>query len=508
MHYNPVLMKRLLLLLFSGLLLGAVTAGAQSTGSNASLNGAWDWQQPQPSSVVLHNYVILHQNGRSVTGTIVFRSANERTIPALQWQGDAVVADLGRGGEYRIRRQGANLDIVMTRGNHREEVTATPVPMSQAEAPAPLPLPVLKALPANGLALTPPMGWNSWNYFRDKVDDATVRQIADAMVASGMRDAGYKYINIDDTWEGSRDAQGNIVPNKKFPDMKALADYVHSKGLKLGIYSSPGPYTCAGYLGSYGHEVQDANTYAKWGIDYLKYDWCSARRIYSDADLRAVYQKMGQALEHSGRPIVFSLCEYGRGDVWTWGPKVAGNLWRTTGDISDHWDRMSKIGFDQSRLAPWAGPGHWNDPDMLEVGNGHMSVEEYRTHFSLWCLLAAPLIAGNDLRHMTPGIRDILTNREALAVDQDKLGKQGQRVAQDGTSEIWAKPLAGGALAVGLFNRGEQPATIQVSWSQLGLSAQPHHLRDLWAHKDLAVSGAGYSVQVPAHGVALLRVTR
>jgi alpha-galactosidase len=380
--------------------------------------------------------------------------------------------------------------------------------MSEAEAPAPLPVPALKTLPANGLALTPPMGWNSWNYFRDKVDDATVRQIADAMVASGMRDAGYKYINIDDTWEGSRDAQGNIVPNKKFPDMKALADYVHSKGLKLGIYSSPGPYTCAGYLGSYGHEVQDAKTYAKWGIDYLKYDWCSAHRIYNDTELRAVYQKMGQALEHSGRPIVFSLCEYGRGDVWTWGPKVGGNLWRTTGDISDHWDRMAKIGFNQSRLAPYAAPGHWNDPDMLEVGNGHMSIEEYRTHFSLWCLLAAPLIAGNDLRHMTPEIHDILVNREAIAVDQDKLGKQGQRIAQNGTSEIWAKPLSGGAIAVGLFNRSEQPAMIHVSWKQLGLSAQPHHLRDLWAHKNLAVHGAGYAVQVPAHGVALLRVTR
>ena len=255
------------------------------------------------------------------------------------------------------------------------------------------------------LAATPPMGWNSWNHFAEKVDDATVRAQADALVSSGMRDAGYLYVNIDDTWEGERDAAGVIHPNAKFPDMKALADYVHSKGLKLGIYSSPGPKTCAGYAGSYGHEEQDAQTYAAWGIDYLKYDLCTlgeqlekvepaeARRI-----MRAAYDKMHQALLKTGRPLVYSLCEYGYDSVWRWGASVGGNSWRTTGDIADNYARMAEIGFGQAGLASFAAPGHWNDPDMLEVGNGGMTIPEYRAHFSLWALLAAPLIAGNDVR--------------------------------------------------------------------------------------------------------------
>src|SRR5580700_9346475 len=229
-----------------------------------------------------------------------------------------------------------------------------------------------------GAAQTPPMGWNSWNHFADRVDDRGVRAAADALVASGMKDAGYIYINIDDTWEAGRDAQGFIKPNQKFPDMKALADYVHSKGLKIGIYSSPGAETCAGYEGSLGHEEQDARTFAAWGIDYLKYDWCSASALYSNDDMHALYQKMGDALHASGRPIVYSLCQYGRADVWKWGPDVGGNLWRTTGDIRDTWDSMTTIGFKQDGLAPWAKPGHWNDPDMLEIGNGGMSDTEYQ----------------------------------------------------------------------------------------------------------------------------------
>src|SRR5579875_821488 len=262
---------------------------------------------------------------------------------------------------------------------------------------------------SSGIALTPPMGWNSWNHFHSNVTDAIIRQQADAMVSSGMRDAGYIYINIDDTWEGGRDANGNILTNSKFPDMKALADYVHSKGLKLGIYSSPGAKTCAGYEGSLGHEEQDAKTYASWGIDYLKYDLCglrtemkaapspeAAHKIMIDA-----YEKMHKALLATGRPIVFSLCQYGEDAVWEWGTSVGGNLWRTTGDISDNYTRMSDIGFGQAGLAKFAGPGHWNDPDMLEVGNGKMNDEEYRTHMSLWAILAAPLLAGNDLATMT-----------------------------------------------------------------------------------------------------------
>src|SRR3984957_20322738 len=291
-----------------------------------------------------------------------------------------------------------------------------------------------------GIAATPPMGWNSWNHFAGKVDDASVRAAAEAMVSSGMRDAGYVYVNIDDTWEGERDGQGRIQANSKFPDMKALADFVHSKGLKLGIYSSPGALTCAKYAGSLGHEVQDAQTYAAWGIDYLKYDLCglrvemkaapnpeAAHKIMFDA-----YVKMRDALRSTGRPIVYSLCQYGEDAVWEWGPEVGGNLWRTTGDITDKYARMAEIGFSQAGLARFAGPGHWNDPDMLEVGNGGMTADEYRTHLSLWALLRAPLLAGNDLRTMTDETKSILMNKEVIAVDQDPAGLTVHRMTPQG----------------------------------------------------------------------------
>jgi len=349
------------------------------------------------------------------------------------------------------------------------------------------------------------MGWNSWNKFAGRVTAEDVRGMPDAMASNGMKAAGYVYINIDDTWEGSRDAQGNIQSNRKFPDMKALADYVHGKGLKLGIYSTPGPDTCAGYEGSYNHEVQDARTYAAWGIDYLKYDWCGARNLYKDDEMQAVYQKMGDALLASGRPIVYSLCQYGRADVWKWGPEVGGNAWRTTGDIRDTWASMSKIGFDQDRLAQYAKPGHWNDPDMLEIGNGGMSETEYRTHMSLWSILAAPLLAGNDLRQMPPGILEILTNAEAIAVNQDKEGKQGSRISKEGDREVWSRELSGGAVAVALFNRSDEPAKMNLTWKQLGVK-RPSHVRDLWLHKDVSPAGEGYEATVPAHGVVLLRL--
>ncbi|HKE56545.1 MAG TPA: glycoside hydrolase family 27 protein, partial [Pyrinomonadaceae bacterium] len=341
--------------------------------------------------------------------------------------------------------------------------------------------------------------------FAGRVDDATVRTIADAMASSGMKEAGYVYINIDDTWEAGRDAQGNIQTNKKFPDMKALADYVHSKGLKLGIYSSPGPNTCAGYEGSYAHEEQDARTYAAWGIDYLKYDWCGARTLYTDEEMPGIYQKMGDALLKTGRPIVYSLCQYGRLDVWKWGADVGGNLWRTTGDIRDTWDSMSGIGFRQNDLAPWAKVGHWNDPDMLEIGNGGMSDTEYKTHMSLWAMLAAPLLAGNDLRNMTPETLAILTNREVIAIDQDKLGQQGKQVWKSGDQEIWTRPLAAEATAVAVFNRAKEEAKVTVKWADLGL-AKKKSVRDLWLRQDVAAADAESSVTVPGHGVVLLRV--
>jgi alpha-galactosidase len=366
--------------------------------------------------------------------------------------------------------------------------------------------PPLHSVPDNGLAKTPPMGWNSWNLFAGRIDDQTVRTMADAMVSSGMRDAGYIYVNIDDTWEGVRDAQGNIQSNHKFPDMKALADYVHSKGLKLGIYSSPGPRTCANYPGSYGHEEQDAKTFAAWDIDYLKYDWCSARNIYKNDALQPVYQKMGTALQATGRPIVYSLCEYGWGDVQKWGPQVGGNLWRTTGDIRDEWSSMIENVEKQVPTAPYAGPGHWNDPDMLEVGNGHMTNDEYRTHMSLWALTASPLLAGNDIRTMTPETKAILLNKEIIAIDQDPLGKQASPV-KHGDLETWIKPLANGEVSVGVVNLGANPAQGEVRANELNLKGSVKSARDVWTHKDIAFKDGLYSEIIPSHGVMLLTVS-
>jgi alpha-galactosidase len=379
-----------------------------------------------------------------------------------------------------------------------------PAPVDYANLPK-LELPAVVDLPDNGLARTPPMGWNSWNKFHTNISDKMVREIADVMVASGMKDAGYLYINIDDGWQGKRDAGGKLQPNANFPDMKALSDYVHSKGLKLGIYSSPGPRTCAGFEGSYGHEEIDARSWADWGIDYLKYDWCSAMRVWKETDMRPVYQRMGTALRKTGRPIVFSLCQYGMAKVQEWGPKVGGNSWRTTGDISDHWNSMERIGFAQTDLAPYSGPGRWNDPDMLEVGNGGMTPTEYRTHFSLWAMIASPLLTGNDLRNMSEDTRSILMNKEVIAINQDTLGRGGERVAAAGKTEVWKKPLAGGDVAVGLFNRGPAEAEVSVNWADLGLSGE-RSVRDLWEHAAKGKHATGYSAKVPSHGVVLLRV--
>lgn len=448
-------------------------------------------------------FLDLHQSAMHVTGivsTIGHATPVEGTISGNHFElftsrpgaKPRVVGDIV-GDELRLRQAGG--DVRAVRSKPGDEYPA----ITRIEPPA------LHDVSYNGLARTPPMGWNSWNLFQSKIDDRTVREIVDAMVASGMRDAGYVYVNIDDTWEGVRDAQGNLSSNKKFPDMKALADYVHAKGMKFGIYSSPGHRTCAEYPGSYGHEVQDAKTFARWGVDYLKYDWCGARMIYSDADLQPVYQKMGDALLKSGRPIVYSLCEYGVGKVEQWGAKVGGNLWRTTGDIADSWVSMTGNIEKQAFTAPYAGPGHWNDPDMLEIGNGHMTDEEYRTHMSLWALTAAPLLAGNDIRSMTPAIKGILMNREVIAVDQDALGKQAIPVKR-GNLEMWVKPLADGSVAVGVVNMGlnESVATIKVS--DLGLGPNVRSARDLWAHADVKFRDGAYSAKVPSHGTLMLRV--
>ena len=356
----------------------------------------------------------------------------------------------------------------------------------------------------SSIAQTPPMGWNSWNHFACKVTAADVRDAADAIAKNGMKEAGYMYVNVDDCWQGTRDEMGNIRPNENFGEMKALADYVHGKGLKFGIYSSPGPKTCAGFEGSYQHEEQDAQTYAAWGVDYLKYDWCSASEVYPVSRMRDVYKKMHEALQRTGRPIVFSLCQYGWELVWRWGKDVGGNLWRTTDDIQDRYEAMTKIGFEQAGLEPFAGPGHWNDPDMLEIGNGGMNHEEYTTHMTLWCLLAAPLLAGNDLTRVTPADLAILLNKEAIAVNQDPKGVQGRRVSAEGPLEVWAKPLTDGSVAVGFFSRaGAYP--VKVHFKDLGFNG-PVHVRDLWLHKDLGTFNGEYTAQVSRHGAVLVRI--
>jgi len=484
--------------------------------SPGDLTGNWVVRLAQPDGTARKTYLNLKQEGARITGSIRVTQFYYTIVESTGGpDGYTLTASMMDGNKerkvvYEAKLVGQELHVSTRRrpDDKPTEMVALRAPPGEGALPARLPPPALHKVPDNGLVRTPPMGWNSWNKFRGQVDDAAVRGIADAMVSSGMKEAGYIYVNIDDTWEGERDEKGNIRSNKKFPDMKALADYVHGKGLKLGIYSSPGPNTCAGYEGSYAHEEQDARTFAAWGIDYLKYDWCGARTLYPDSEMQAIYQKMGDALRATGRPIVYSLCQYGREDVWKWGPDVGGNLWRTTGDISDRWESMSKIGFSQHELAPWARPGHWNDPDMLEIGNGGMTDTEYKTHMSLWSILAAPLIAGNDLRSMPLAIRDVLTNREVIAIDQDKDGKQGRRRWKSGEQEIWVRPLAGGAQAVGLFNRAAEEAKITASWADLEIGRPPSQIRDVWAHTNLKADGAQLSASVPGHGVILLRVSQ
>jgi alpha-galactosidase len=482
------------------------TAMLTSAGAAQSLAGIWTQPGRTLDNGEQQKWVLeLKQNGSELTGTL--KSLDQ----AVEVKGTATGTHFELFATWLPTAPFLTGDLVngelhgMERGRRpvmaKAGTAADDLPTVSYIEPQPL-----KTVADNGLAKTPPMGWNSWNLFAGKIDDQTVRTMADAMVTSGMRDAGYVYVNIDDTWEGVRDAQGNLQSNHKFPDMKALADYVHSKGLKLGIYSSPGPRTCAGYPASYGHEEQDAKTFAEWGVDYLKYDWCSARNIYKNDALQPVYQKMGAALEATGRPIVYSLCEYGWGEVEKWGPAVGGNLWRTTGDIRDSWESMMGNVEKQVPTAPYAGPGHWNDPDMLEIGNGHMSEDEYRTHMSLWALTASPLLAGNDVRSMTDATKAILMNREVIAVDQDGLGKQASPV-KNGDLETWVKPLADGGVAVGVVNLGAAAAEVTVKEADLGLKGKVEKARDVWGHTDVKFKDGAYSANVPSHGVLMLKVS-
>lgn len=363
------------------------------------------------------------------------------------------------------------------------------------------------------LAKTPPMGWNSWNKFGCDVSEKLIMEIADAMVNSGMADAGYEYIVIDDCWQVARNEDGEIVVDKeRFPNgMKYLADYVHSKGLKFGIYSDAGTKTCQGRPGGRGYEFQDARTYARWGVDYLKYDWCNT----TTQNAQASYTMMRDALYKAGRPIVFSLCEWGTSKPWEWAGEV-GHLWRTTGDIVDRWDAMMDIFDKQKDLAKYAGPGKWNDPDMLEVGNGGMTDEEYKTHFSLWCMLAAPLMAGNDLRDMSKETLAILTNQEMIAVNQDTLGKQAFCFRDNGDYEIWVKKLAGDEKAVCLLNRSDETKTVEVNlplllkandsyWSTDPYEMGNYTVRDLWEHKTVKTDESPMNVTMSPHSVKVYR---
>ncbi|HEX8889210.1 MAG TPA: glycoside hydrolase family 27 protein [Pyrinomonadaceae bacterium] len=376
------------------------------------------------------------------------------------------------------------------------------------------------------LAQTPPMGWNSWNKFGCNVSEQLIRETADALVSSGMKDAGYTYVNIDDCWHGQRDALGFIQPDsKRFPSgMKALADYIHSKGLKMGIYSDAGWKTCGGYPGSRGHEYQDALAYAEWGVDYLKYDWCNTEALNAEG----AYLTMRDALYSAGRPIVFSICEWGSNKPWDWAGKI-GHLWRTTGDIYNCFDCIKDHGtwkqngvvqiLDmQKGLRAHAGPGHWNDPDMLEVGNG-MSQSEDRAHFSMWCMLAAPLISGNDLRSMSAETKEILTNREVIAVNQDALGIEAfQYSAKDGV-EVWFKPLKDGDWAIAILNRNTSSRKVSFDWKhelvadtlsnrEARFETTRYALRDLWARRDMGTTESALAADVPAHDVLMLRLKK
>jgi alpha-galactosidase len=361
----------------------------------------------------------------------------------------------------------------------------------------------------NGLARTPPMGFNDWNAFGCDVSEQLIEETADFFVASGMKDAGYEYVNIDDCWmTHERDAQGRLVADPaKFPDgIDGTADYVHSLGLKLGIYEDAGTATCAGFPGSLGHEQIDAQTFADWGVDYLKYDNCNNAGSTTKEQYIARYSAMRDALAATGRPIVYSVCEWGVNEPWTWAGDV-GNLWRTTGDISDNWNSLKSIVDQNAPLADAAKPGAWNDPDMLEIGNGGMTDAEYRSHFSLWAIMAAPLLAGTDLREATDATMAIYLNEDVIAVDQDALGVQGSVVKTDGARRVFAKPLANGDVAVALFNAGDAAATMSATAAQVGLGKAPAYgLKDLWSKRVTETAG-NITAAVPAHGTVMYRVS-
>ncbi|MGA2032383.1 MAG: putative Ig domain-containing protein [Thermoguttaceae bacterium] len=397
----------------------------------------------------------------------------------------------------------------------------------------------LKIVCGDTLALTPHMGWNSWYIWEARVTDKIMREAADAMVSTGMSQHGYSYVNIDDCWAvkpGSndpvlggppRDAAGRVNANRRFPDMKALTDYIHAKGLKAGIYTSPGPTTCGGHVGAYQHEELDAQRFVAWGFDFLKYDWCSYGQIAPKPDLAAMqapYRKMGEILKRQPRDLVLNFCQYGMGDVWQWGKQAGGNSWRTAGDLGGSFPdipvALFRDAFDlyaRADLEKYGGPGGWNDPDYLLLGylsnwkgqsaRTPLSPNEQYTHVSLWSLLAAPLIFSGDMTRLDDFTLSLLSNDEVIDVDQDPLGKPGRRVAKEGGLEVWVRDLEDGSKAVGLFNRGETQAAVVVQWAQAGLVGK-QIVRDLWRQKDLGQFKGQFSAAVPRHGVLLVRIRR
>ena len=404
-------------------------------------------------------------------------------------------AGLGRGGAGRGARAGAGFTGFGGRRRGRQQIYKY-----------------------EGLALTPPMGWNTWNTFQRNINEDLIKETAKIIAESGLKDAGYQYVVIDDCWMTmERDENGQLVADpQKFPSgMKALADYIHGLGLKFGIYNDAGTRTCAGFPGGRGHEYEDARLYASWGVDYVKYDWCNT----GSANAQETYRTFGSALLAAGRPIVLSMCEWGRNEPWTFAAPIA-HLWRTTGDISSRYSAANggRAGYGNGwkdildrqaelHLEQYAGPDHWNDPDMLEVGTRGLTYAESRGHFSFWCMLAAPLMMGNDLREMNDDILKILTDKEVIALDQDPLGKQGTRVIDEEGREVWVKELSDGNWAVCMLNDSPEDTQMSLAWSDIpALSGKTYNVRDLWAKKDLGTTQTNYSGNVVSHDVALFRL--
>ena len=514
--------------------------------ANGQLDGNWTAEQASPGSaspveamiIFTGNRGTMHigaddwplfdvsETGASVAFTLVIPGAPYVTIHySGMLTGDGLeLASLDEGqGVFRLtaRRAGSlqapqapPLPPRLAPARQSEPPVALlnpPLPPPAALPAAPRALPAVPTVPTpsapGNLAKTPPMGWASREKLGTDIEDDVIRQAAEGLDEAGLRVAGYVTVEIDEGWQGTRDPSGALHGNDKFPDMKALGDYIHSKGLKFGLQTSAASKSCGGFEGSLGHEAEDARTFASWGVDYLIYDMCGADAIYAtQTEQQAAYQKMAAALHASGRDIVLGMSQSGAFDVAQWGAKAGANLWRTGRDVEPNWQSVSEAGFGQNGKEVFAGPGHWNDPGLLQIGNGAMTPDEYRTQLNLWAVLAAPLMLGNDVRIMTRETLATLTNEEVIAIDQDPLGKQGKRVSQNGMTEVWARPLADGSTAAAFFNRGDQSTAVAVSWQQLGIDG-PRRVRDLWWHQNLGTANGRYVVFLTPHTSVLLKMS-